>query len=59
MLHDLPLAFNYADEIAVIGDGGLKIKALPNEIIESGMITATFGVNVSPSENGYLYCPKC
>lgn len=57
VLHDLPLAMNYADEIAVIGDGTIKLKSSPIDILRSGIIPKTFGVNITCPENGdgYLY----
>lgn len=55
VLHDLPLAMNYADDIAVLADGTIKIKASPCEILRSGIIPTTFGIGVSRTENGYGY----
>ena len=57
VLHDLPLAMNYADEVAIIGDGTVKMKASPDEILRSGIIKTIFGVSIARTENsnGYLY----
>ncbi len=54
VMHDLPLAFGYSDEIVVIGDGRVVASGTPDEIAGSGVVKQVFGVEIIKSESGYL-----
>lgn len=54
VMHDLPLAFAYSDEIVVIDDGHIAASGTPDEIVGSGVIKRVFGAEIIKSENGYL-----
>lgn len=57
ILHDLPLAFMYADRIAVMKEGKLIALGSPDGIYKSGCIEETFGVRLEKSEgkSGIFY----
>ena len=57
VMHDLPLAFNFADEIVVVRDGEIAACATPATISESKDIPDIFGIEMifSSSENRYYY----
>ena len=55
VMHDIPLAMSYADEIAVISDGTVLKKGPPEEICASGVIGDVFGVAVNAHGGRYSY----
>ena len=56
VMHDLPLAFNFSDTLAVINKGTLSIQATPSEISESRVVEDIFGVKIRRAQKGnYLY----
>lgn len=46
VLHDLNLAMEYADRIALLSEGTLLMQGTPEEIYESGALERAFGVTV-------------
>ncbi len=46
VLHDLPLAFQYADRIALIHGGCLQALGTPEELLKSGAVEGAFGVRL-------------
>ena len=54
LMHDLPLAMTYADEIWVMRDGRIAACGTPMEICESGILRELFGVAVV-CENGEFF----
>lgn len=56
VLHDLSLAMEFSDEIAVIHDGELVIKASPDEIFDSGIIKTAFSVSAKKIETDSGFC---
>ena len=57
VMHDLPLAFEFSDEIAVIEDGGMRVQSSPEEISESDVIREVFGIRLNrlPGTQKYYY----
>ena len=56
VMHDLPLAFTFADEIAVMDSGRAILQGEPREILDTGAVKELFGVSISMTENGsYAY----
>ena len=56
VMHDLPLALTFCDEIAVIGSGQVLLKGTPREIYESDVIGRIFGVEIACDTDGnYSY----
>ncbi len=57
VMHDLPMAFEFSDEIAVIYDGKKAIQDTPSEISSSSVTETVFGVKVErlSGENKYFY----
>lgn len=52
VLHDLPLAMEYADDILLMRDGRLIAAGTPDKICRSGDLQAVFGVDVRRLEDG-------
>ena len=46
VLHDLPIAFGFADRIAILRDGELARMGTPEELLEQDIVTETFGVSL-------------
>lgn len=46
VMHDLPLAFTYSDEVIVINEGCLAACGTPQEVRSSGIISDIFGVQL-------------
>ena len=46
ILHDIPLALQTADEIAVISDGEIKMTASPDEVFQSGILQSAMGITL-------------
>lgn len=57
VLHDLGLALEYADKIAVMKDGSLLRLGTPEEIYTSGILNSVFGVRMgrTDTEHGWRY----
>ena len=57
VLHDLNLAMEYADQVAVLFDGGILTRGTPEQVYESGVLERAFGVRVlrTQTEEGSLY----
>ena len=55
VMHDLPLAFDFSDEIAVIHDGIAPIKAPPSEISSSPLIKEIFNIEIEHMANNKFY----
>ena len=51
VLHDLHLALEYADEIAVMHDRRIQLFSSADEVLDSGIIREVFGVNVISAES--------
>ena len=47
VMHDLPMAFNYSDEILVIENGTSRVQATPREICVTSVIKEVFDVQIS------------
>ena len=59
VMHDLPLAFEFSDEIAVIENGSIKIQSDPATISESDVIREVFGIRLTRlSETSKYYYTK-
>ncbi len=50
VLHDLGMALDIADCVAVMKDGRLLVAKAPNEVIASGAVEAAFGVTITRGE---------
>lgn len=57
VLHDLPLALGWADRIAVLEAGRLRLTGTPEEILSAGVLEPLFGVRIFPvdTEAGRQY----
>ena len=55
VLHDLSMALDVADQVAVMKDGGLLFAGTPEEIIASGAVEEAFGVKLT-KETRYRFC---
>ncbi|MBD5139772.1 MAG: ABC transporter ATP-binding protein [Ruminococcus sp.] len=57
VLHDLPAALKYADEIIVMSEGNTAAAGTPDEVFESGVLDRVFGIQMkrTVTENGIVY----
>ena len=55
VMHDLPLAFDFSDELAVIRDGSIAKKAAPMDTYNSPVIKEIFDIRVERMENDQFY----
>lgn len=53
VMHDLPLALNFADTVAVMAEGKIVMVGTPREIAASGVIGTVFGVEVMQTDGEY------
>ena len=57
VLHDLPLAFNFSDEITILHNGSVPLKATPSELSDSSWIKEIFNVRIERMANDtFYYC---
>ena len=55
VMHDLPLAFTFSDEVAVMGDGKILAKDTAKRVSEMPILRELFGVSVQSDANGTQY----
>lgn len=55
VMHDLQLAFDFSDEIAIIHNGSVPLKATPSEMSESRFIKEIFNVEIERMANNKFY----
>lgn len=56
VMHDLTLAFNFSDRIAVMNDGRIVAESTPDGLCDSGSIDELFKVSVIKAPNSDTYC---
>ncbi len=56
VIHDLPMAFNFSDEIAVMAKGRIHLKDSPINIYRLDAVKNIFGVEVALSPEGSYFC---
>lgn len=47
VMHDITLALNFSDKIAVLNGGDIVFFGTPNEVLKSGIIKTVFGVEIN------------
>lgn len=55
VMHDLALAFEYSDRVALLLDGKIIKEGAPEDLYRSGIVTDTFGVGLLRAPNGSYY----
>lgn len=55
VMHDLPMSFEFADDIAVMHRGQIVLHAAPSEVSRSPLIREIFGVEVARAPQGHYY----
>ena len=56
VMHDLPLAFSFADTVTVLSNGKLIISDTPKNVLASGAIRTALEIDLAYSnEAGYYY----
>ena len=55
IMHDLPLALDFSDEIIALHNGAVVMQGTPSEICDSTVIHALFGVKMERLGNKYGY----
>ena len=46
VLHDLNIAYNFSDKIALINNGEIKYKGLPNDVLSEEILTSTYKIPI-------------
>ena len=46
VMHDLPLAFEFSNDLLVLENGKVKAQAAPNELLDTAVIPEVFGVRI-------------
>ncbi|MCC8023651.1 MAG: ABC transporter ATP-binding protein [Clostridiales bacterium] len=57
VMHDLPLALQYSDRIAVLHEGALQAGGTPEEVVSSGVFERVFHVSVEQHRDTYYTLP--
>ena len=57
VLHDIPLALEFADRILVMQEGHFVFDGSPDQLADSSVIEAVFGVKLCHSETAYSIAP--
>ena len=55
VMHDLPLAFEFSDKLAVIHNGNIVANAIPTDICNSSIIKEIFDIRIERMENDQFY----
>lgn len=55
VMHDLPLAFNFCDEIVVMDEGRILYKDIPSKLYSKDIIKNVFSVGLCRSDEGKYY----
>jgi len=58
VLHDLPLAMEYADNILILEKGSLVAQGTPETVYTTGVPDSVFGIRLEKTGRGYLCRPK-
>ena len=59
VLHDLSMAFHFADRLLVLENGVIRMQGTPDEVYESGIVKNVFGVElmkITPPDRSVVYC---
>lgn len=55
VMHDLPLAFEFSDKLAVIHNGNIVANATPTDICNSSIIKEIFDIQIERMDNDQFY----
>lgn len=55
VMHDLPLAFEFSDKLAVIHNGNIVANATPTDICNSSIIKEIFDIRIERMDNDQFY----
>ncbi len=55
VMHDLPLALDFSDDVVVMNGSGIAAVAPPQDVSDSGVIQEIFGVQMGRTEKGKFY----
>ena len=58
VLHDIPLAMEYADSILILEKGSLVAQDTPETVYAAGIPDRVFGIRLEKTGHGYLCRPK-
>lgn len=58
VMHDLPLAFRYSDEVVVLHEGCVAAQGEPQKLCQNRLFQKVFGVTLEACENGIDYYLK-
>lgn len=54
VMHDLPLALTFSDQVAVMDSGQITALDTPSEMVRSGVLRQVFGVDVQEADGVFL-----
>ena len=55
VMHDLPMAFDFSDEILIMEKGRIKARSTPKELCENSVIWDIFNVRIRRTADGGQY----
>jgi iron complex transport system ATP-binding protein len=55
VMHDLPIAFEFSDEVLLLHEGHVAIQAAPQAVSRSPFISRVFGVELTQPQDGKQY----
>ena len=58
VLHDLPLALEYADRVLILDKGRIAGEGTPEEVCAAGIPDRVFGIRLEKTKDGYLCRPR-
>ena len=56
VMHELPLCFDFSDEIILMGKGRILCVGTPEELCSSSLLAEELGVELRRAESGEYYC---
>ena len=58
VLHDLPLALQYCDQLIVLNQGGIAAKGTPETLMQSGVLEQVFHIHLHRTDGGFYAISK-
>ena len=55
VMHDLPMAFDFSDEVVAISNGTVAANATPTDMCHSSVIKEIFNIRIEHTENDQFY----
>ncbi len=55
VMHELPMALSFSDNVAVLNEGELRFFGTPDELFETDIIKEVFGISLARENGEYFY----